>query len=118
MVDIKKHLNTFGNIIIVVGVAGGLMRLSMYDKENPIVCIVSSAIIIMCSAFVFIFCEWLRQMLENSEKQTKLLMLSNGIEPEKEVAKKEILEGLSEEEKLKQDIEDMEARIFSKKEKN
>lgn len=74
----KKILDYLGAGIFIVGLFTGI-RLIFLSNSSLVLGIVA----IVFSIFMYAFCEWLSQMLENSKEQTRLLkVISNSTNKE------------------------------------
>lgn len=65
--SIKNILSYLGIALCVVGMVIGVGLIFSMDS------LVLGCGIVVASVFVYIFCEWLSQMLDNSQEQTCLL---------------------------------------------
>lgn len=65
--SIKTILSYLGITLFVVGIIIGIGLIFQSDS------LVLGSGVIIYSLFMYIFCEWLRQMIDNSEEQTGLL---------------------------------------------
>lgn len=81
--DMKRILSIMGNVIFIIGLLGGIVLMAtkvktgVYGEEFSIANISLGVGVIVSSFFGLILCEWLSQMLDNSEKQTSLLTESS-----------------------------------------
>jgi len=76
--SIKSILSYLGITLCVVGMILGVGLIFAEDS------LVLGCGIIISSVFIYVFCEWLSQMLDNSQEQTGLLKQINDKLDEKE----------------------------------
>jgi len=76
--SIKSILSYLGITLCVVGMILGVGLIFAEDS------LVLGCGIIILSVFIYVFCEWLSQMLDNSQEQTGLLKQINDKLNEKE----------------------------------
>lgn len=74
----KKILDYLGAGIFIVGLFTGIRLIFLSNSS-----LVLGIVVIVFSIFMYAFCEWLSQMLENSKEQTRLLkVISNSTNKE------------------------------------
>ncbi len=76
--SIKNILSYLGITLCVVGM---ILGVGLIFAENSLVL---GCGIIISSVFIYVFCEWLSQILDNSQEQTGLLKQINDKLDEKE----------------------------------